>query len=237
MQRNPMHDAKPHTRTCGAKTRKGTPCKNTAVMPNGRCRMHGGKSPVGAGSPAFKDGSRSKFAAVFAGDDLKHYEFARRDERYLELHEDIAALDTLIMQELRAAKVGQGGALWTELGEVWRRFQEAQPAKDATTAGRCLRRMGEIIGEGAGRHAAQDQALDIFERKRKFTETERKRVLDEQQMISAARVMAFVGALMAIIRKHETDREVLGAIHADVARLVHTDVSGSGAGALSALGG
>jgi len=29
---------------CGAKTRKGTPCKAPA-MANGRCRMHGGKSP------------------------------------------------------------------------------------------------------------------------------------------------------------------------------------------------
>jgi len=30
-------------RRCGAKTRKGPPCKNWA-MANGRCRMHGGKS-------------------------------------------------------------------------------------------------------------------------------------------------------------------------------------------------
>ncbi|MHC4260552.1 MAG: HGGxSTG domain-containing protein [Planctomycetota bacterium] len=28
---------------CGAKTRKGMPCRSPA-MPNGRCRMHGGKS-------------------------------------------------------------------------------------------------------------------------------------------------------------------------------------------------
>ena len=28
---------------CGARTRKGTPCRGPA-MPNGRCRMHGGKS-------------------------------------------------------------------------------------------------------------------------------------------------------------------------------------------------
>lgn len=37
---------KPRTKSdnlCGAKTRKGTPCKNYA-MANGRCRMHGGKS-------------------------------------------------------------------------------------------------------------------------------------------------------------------------------------------------
>jgi uncharacterized protein YjcR len=29
---------------CGANTRKGTSCQSPA-MPNGRCRMHGGKSP------------------------------------------------------------------------------------------------------------------------------------------------------------------------------------------------
>lgn len=28
---------------CGAKTRRGTPCRS-AAMKNGRCRMHGGKS-------------------------------------------------------------------------------------------------------------------------------------------------------------------------------------------------
>src|SRR5699024_407247 len=33
---------------CGAKTRSGQPCKNKR-MPNGRCRMHGGKS---TGAPA-----------------------------------------------------------------------------------------------------------------------------------------------------------------------------------------
>jgi hypothetical protein len=34
---------------CGAKTRKGTPCQS-AAMPNGRCRMHGGCS-TGAKTP------------------------------------------------------------------------------------------------------------------------------------------------------------------------------------------
>ncbi|WP_352547190.1 HGGxSTG domain-containing protein [Mesorhizobium australicum] len=29
---------------CGAKTRSAHPCKSPA-MPNGRCRLHGGKSP------------------------------------------------------------------------------------------------------------------------------------------------------------------------------------------------
>jgi hypothetical protein len=36
----PMHKSP----RCGARTRKGTPCKSPA-MKNGRCRMHGGPSP------------------------------------------------------------------------------------------------------------------------------------------------------------------------------------------------
>ena len=45
---------------CGAQTRRGTPCQSPA-MTNGRCRMHGGKSP---GAPkgnknAFKHGRYS----------------------------------------------------------------------------------------------------------------------------------------------------------------------------------
>jgi len=39
---NPQGDPNNAPR-CGAKTRKGAPCRAPA-MPNGRCRMHGGKS-------------------------------------------------------------------------------------------------------------------------------------------------------------------------------------------------
>jgi uncharacterized protein YjcR len=51
------------SRQCGAKTRKGAPCRSPA-MRNGRCRMHGGKS---TGAPkgnknAWKHGHYSEVA-------------------------------------------------------------------------------------------------------------------------------------------------------------------------------
>jgi len=62
---NPMQRrlAMLESRRCGAKTRTGTPCRSPA-MPNGRCRMHGGKS---TGAPkgnknAWKHGHYSKGA-------------------------------------------------------------------------------------------------------------------------------------------------------------------------------
>ena len=44
---------------CGAKTRRRSPCLNPA-MPNGRCRMHGGKTPSGPASVHFRHGHRTK---------------------------------------------------------------------------------------------------------------------------------------------------------------------------------
>ena len=47
---------------CGAMTRKRTPCRSPA-MPNGRCRMHGGKAP---GAPVGNTNARKhgRYAAA-----------------------------------------------------------------------------------------------------------------------------------------------------------------------------
>ena len=47
-------------KTCGARTRSGAPCKNLAMFPAGRCRMHGGLSLRGLASPRYKHGKYSK---------------------------------------------------------------------------------------------------------------------------------------------------------------------------------
>lgn len=49
---------------CGAKSRKGTPCRSPA-MKNGRCRMHGGKStgaPLGVRHGRYRQGLYTKEA-------------------------------------------------------------------------------------------------------------------------------------------------------------------------------
>lgn len=54
-------------RICGAKTRSGGLCQRTA-LPNGRCSMHGGKSPSGIKASNFKHGRRSKALAKLDAD-------------------------------------------------------------------------------------------------------------------------------------------------------------------------
>lgn len=78
-----INDARPHA--CGAKTRAGRPCKN-AQMPNGRCRMHGGKSkgprtPEGIEAirkAITKHGMRSKSFKTLMGE-LRYIKRTTRD--------------------------------------------------------------------------------------------------------------------------------------------------------------
>lgn len=49
-------------KTCGAKTRKGTPCEKAPVKGRNRCHLHGGKSLRGADHPGYKTGLYSKYA-------------------------------------------------------------------------------------------------------------------------------------------------------------------------------
>lgn len=53
----PMHCAP----RCGARTRRGRPCQSPA-MPNGRCRMHGGKSRSGREHGRYRHGFYTKQA-------------------------------------------------------------------------------------------------------------------------------------------------------------------------------
>lgn len=215
--------------------RSGERCKRYVAAGKYVCSMHGGKSLAGPESPTWKTGGDSKFKAIFTGDALEHYEAARKDDRYLEMREDLAVLDALFYEELKSARLGQGGALMEELAKHWTRFQEAQPLKDATTAGRALKKIGDLIAEGVSRQAAQTHALDIQDRKRRTSETERKRIVDQERTITQVQAMSFVAGMISLMREavagENNEREILARFHGGTARLVREYVAG-GAGGL-----
>lgn len=50
-------------KACGARTRRGGNCR-AAAMPNGRCRMHGGRSLKSWRSPRWRHGRFSRYSAA-----------------------------------------------------------------------------------------------------------------------------------------------------------------------------
>src|SRR5579872_1667541 len=88
------------TTVCSARKRDGSACQQPA-MPDGRCRMHGGKRLTGIAHPGLTAGGRfSKYRPARLAD---HYETARRDPELLSLRENIALLDSRLADVLQQA--------------------------------------------------------------------------------------------------------------------------------------
>lgn len=217
-----MHAGQPHARRviivaqCGAKTRAGGNCKNSA-MANGRCRMHGGKTPIGAGSPQFKTGRYSRYMPRRLAD---RYQEARDDPELLALREEIALLDAHLADLLGRVDRGESGALWLQLRQTYQDLNDARLRGDGEAIASFLSELGTLILRGASNEASWAEIRSTLDQRRRLVESERKRYVEMQQMITAERAMILIGAIVDVIRSHVTDRTKLAAISADIRSLV-----------------
>lgn len=103
----------PHARRCGAKTRRGAPCRNLAVRSMKRCRMHGGKSPKGFAHPNYQHGLHSKHCPF--GLVLRHEirETRWRAKRQREF-DKILARERLEREAVEARERERRGHIWNE---------------------------------------------------------------------------------------------------------------------------
>ena len=79
---------------CGAKTRSGSACQNRPVKGSNRCRMHGGQSPKGKSSPAYKHGLYSKYTSKSMQDILEDFQDSETD--FTDPTEEIKLLQAVI---------------------------------------------------------------------------------------------------------------------------------------------
>lgn len=208
-----MPDTKPHA-ICGAKTRSGAPCTQRP-MANGRCRQHGGKTPHGMALPQTTHGRYSKYLPQRLHE---RYNASLNDPELLALREDIALLESRLTDLIQRVDSGEAGALWRELREAWDAIEDAR-GKDAVKLAEALTALGVLIRRGQADYAAWDEVRSVQEQKRKLIESEQKRLVAMQQMVTAEQAMLFASAIQDAVKRHVTDRKVLAAIAADVAAL------------------
>ncbi len=96
---------------CGAKKKDGTPCQMSA-MPNGRCRLHGGK----AGRPV----THGRYSKSVPKDLSERYEYFKTDPEWLSLKPDLALTRT--MMERFMATFVEGQYISAEVGGELRQW-------------------------------------------------------------------------------------------------------------------
>lgn len=196
--------------------RSGERCKKDAVIGRKTCHMHGGRNRVGVAAPGFKHGRYSahlpsRLAARFAE--------SVSDPELLNLTHEIALIDARLEDVI--ARVDAGGAmtLWAQLESVNGRLNHARRSGDTTAIPNIVAELSRLITAGNQEAESWIEVQTLVESRRRLVETERKRRVDMQTMVTADQAMLLVAALTESVRRHVRDKDTLRSITNDFARI------------------
>lgn len=181
------------------------------------CHWHGGKSPVGIGSHTFKHGKYSRYLPTRL---IETYERSLRDPDMLSLKNDIAVVDSRLAELTAMLDRGESGAHWRKLRAAMKRLHEVQTFEEKRDAYEAL---AKIIEQGGEVFQVWEDIFTAQDHRRRLAMAERKRLVDMQASVTAEQAIALVHSVVALIRKHVTDRAILSALSADVAALLRRD--------------
>lgn len=169
-------------------------------------------------SPNLVHGRYSKYLPTRL---MERYQTARDDDRLLELRDEIALVDARLADMLGRVDTGESGQLWRKLGECFARFKKAQHIKDTNEARAALLELDELISAGVTDTAAWAEVGQLLDQRRRLVESERKRQVELQQMITAERAMLLFTAIGETIKKYVKDRATLALIAAELNQFVN----------------
>jgi len=192
-------------------------------MANGLCYHHGGATPRGHALPQTTHGRYSKDLPTRLA---ARYQEAANDPDLLQLDSEIHLTDAMIRDRLSTLDTGESGRLWKALRQEWSAFALARRQGDTAGMTESLAQIEALINRGVADWSARQEVLDMVERRRKLVDSEGKRRVQMQQMITPDRAMLLVSALADTVMRHVSDADIRAAIARDVERLITRPVPG-----------
>ena len=192
-------------------------CRRRAVKGKKVCTVHGGLTPGGIASPNFKHGRYSKYIPERLSE---RYHESINDPEILALKMDISLVDARLDDLLSRVDTGESGALWNTAHSAFIDFRSANASGDQDKMTVALTELNRILNLGVQDYKAWDEIGKMLEQRRKLVESERKRLLDMEMVITVERQMVLLAGVVSIIKDNVTDRKILSAISADIRKLV-----------------
>ena len=186
------------------------------------CTVHGGLTPGGIASPHFKTGRHSKHLPERMAEKYKE---SINDPELLALDAEISLVDARLEDLLSRVDTGESGALWKTAQSVFYDFRNANASGDQDKMTVALTELNRILNLGVDDYKAWDEIGNMLEQRRKLSESERKRRMDMEVVITVERQMVLLGAVVALIKENVTDRKSLQAISTGLGELVSHEVS------------
>lgn len=205
--------ANPNKKRCGAKRKSDGKLCQAWAMPNGRCRVHGGKSKAGIGSKRFQDGRYSKYMPERL---LERYGQALSDPAMLEQRNEIALIETRIAELVESIDSGSSFTFLKELQKHWRLFRKYAKTGKQVEAQEEAFELDNLINSAFQQAGIWLEIQSTLELRRKLVESERKRIVEAQEFVMLQDAMALAQALVQSINKHVTDDRTKQLIQSDI---------------------
>lgn len=183
--------------------------------------MHGGKSLAGPASGSFKHGRYSRYLPERL---LARYHESEADPEKLALDAELAVIDARLAEVLQRVDSGETGSLWTELRTKWHVMEQALASGDAAF-GPAMQEVGTLISRGHADRIAWNDVVTLIRERTKLVESERKRRVEMQQMVSVEHATALLALLVDAVRQHVQDDEALRAVQSEYARLTGVSIA------------
>lgn len=205
---------------CNAKARNGQQCKQPAINGTSKCRYHGGASLTGIAHPNFKTGRYSKHLPTRLA---ARYAEALSDPQLLELRDEIALMGTRLGELVERVDSGESAQRWKALQDAYESLQAATRSGNTTAFQVAMAALGRAIDAGGQDYQTWREIAELTEQRRKLVESEHKRLVAMQQMITTERAMTLLAVITDTIRKHVSDPTALAGISADIRQLTVID--------------
>lgn len=198
---------------CNAKSKRtGEKCRARAVNGSSKCYHHGGRTPKGIAASNYKTGRYSKYLIP---DLAQRYAAALEDTETLDIRHEIALIDVLIGENLSALNTGETAAYWEQSLQQVIAIRHAYQSENYASLEKALNELEALCDQRRLHFSAEKEIREKVDQRRKLVESERKRLIEMEQTITAEQAMLLIGALLDSVRRNVTDKQSLTAIQAD----------------------
>lgn len=200
-------------------TRTGAQCEALATMRSGdaqKCRAHGGNAILmGLDNP---NGKHMRYSQVLPERMAARFVKSTTDPDVLSLQAEIGLVDARIEDLLTRVDSGESGATWVR---ALNQYTELSASIKEGNAGDMIGWLGslkETIEAGLSDYHNWAEIAGTIETRRKLVESERKRLIDIQGMITIVEAMALMRVLTDSIQRNVSDPAALKLIQQDIIR-------------------
>lgn len=200
-------------RRCQAwSSRNGRQCMGIAVTGMNVCRAHGGSSPKGMASPAWKGRGYSKYIPVRLKDLIADVEMSQA--RLLESWDEIALLRVRLMDVLTRTDTHEAGYWWSIAKTSYKKFIKAMRAptttelearRQAQIMEEALDELGNALDAGGADYKAWEEVYKVVERLSRVQERQVKTLVAKDNVITNQQFLAILDTIISSINSEIDD--------------------------------